>query len=178
MRRQIVSLALVGCLVYISMGFACSKATTLSWTKEVVSALSEAKPLLESIGLPGDKIATAISWGNKLVETLENPNSGGDVKQIAASLINAVEEVVSQTGVIPDGPRKTLILAFLGIANIALHHIADNVTETAAGRVAAGPVVLKFKTKAVWKCRDAKSGQYKKMEFCKANPDISVVETK
>lgn len=177
MRQQLTSLGLCALLVYATMGLKCDKATTLSWSKEVVSALRECEPLLVQAGLPAAQIDTAISWGDKLVTALENPSTGtGDPKQIAASLISAFEQVVLQTNLITDANRKTLILAILGIANIALHHIADNITP--AQGMAAGPVVGRFKASKVWRCRDAKSGRYEKMAYCKANPTITVVETR
>lgn len=180
MRRQIVSVSLMFCLLYLSLGAGpCSKPNMLFWARESVSFLREAQPLLQSVGIPGDKIATAITWGDKLVVALEKPDTGtGDPKQIAQSLIKAFEEVILQTNIIPDGPKKTLILAILGLANIALRHIANQVTSTTAGRVAAGPEIIKFKNKPEWKCRNAKNGRWEKMEFCKKNPDISVVETR
>lgn len=176
-KKQIISLTLVAVLTYMSMGFACSKASTLSWAKESVLYLQEAEPLLVELGLPADKIELAISYDNKLISALEDPNSGnGDPKQLAESLITAVEAVVQQTNVITNQHKKVVILAILGLVNIALHHIADNVTSTPTGAFAAGPAVLKFKARPVWKCRSAQTGHYEKMEFCKAHPDVSVVE--
>jgi hypothetical protein len=176
LRRQLVALLLIANIAYWGSGFACSKASTLSWSREVVSALREAGPLLQSLGVPLDKLNVAISAGDSLVAALENPSSNTDTKALASNLIHAFEEVVAQTDVIGDANRKTLILAILGIADIALHHIVDSIPPTNA--VAASPAVLKFKASKVWQCRDAKTGKYQKMSFCKDHPDISVVETR
>lgn len=175
MRKQIISLALMGCLVYISAGFACSKATTLSFTKDAVSFLQEAEPLLVQVGLPDGKIKTAIEYGTKLITALETNST--DTKPLAEKLVAAFEEVVTQTNLIQDQKKKTLILAILGLTNIALHHVLDNITSTPTGAQGAGPALMKFKAKPVWKCRNAQSGRYEKMEFCKAHPDVTVVET-
>lgn len=174
--KDCIALTLV-CVLTLS-SVACFGTSTKKWAGIVVSSLREAQPLLVSVGLPADKINTAIEWGDKLVVALNNPdNTTSDPKKIAENLINAFEQVVLQTDIIQDQQKKTLILAILGIANIALHNIVDDVTSNPSARKAAGPVVLKFKQKTVWRCRNAKSGKWEKMEFCKANPATSVVET-
>lgn len=173
--RRLTSIGLSLVLLYTTYGFACSKASTLTWAQEAVSALHEAGPLLQSVGVPLDKLNVAISAGDRLVAALQDP-AAGDPKQLAGLLIHAFEDVVAQTNIIGDANRKTLILAILGIANIALHHIADSIPP--AAHTAAGPVVLRFKAQPVWKCRDARSGHYQRMAYCKAHPDTSVVETR
>jgi hypothetical protein len=176
MRRQILSLTLICCMAYFGYGFACSKASTLSWSKEGVSALQEAQPLLVAAGLPADKITTAIEWGNKLVAKLEDPSSTpADPASLARGVITAFQDVVAQTNLIKDQQKKVVVLAILGIANIALHHIADAVLTPTSG-VALDPVVGKFKAAKPWRCRSSQTGKFEKMSFCKNNPAVSVVE--
>lgn len=179
MRRQLISLGLVAVLTYVSMGLACDRASNLRLARIVVGSLRDAQPLLVTLGLPDDKITLAVTWGDKLVVALANPDSTPtDKREIVARLIDAFEQVVLQTNVITDPHKKTLILAILGIAQIALNQIANNVEDAAkSAKLSANQTIGRFAAKRQWRCRDAVSGKFKKMEYCKANPATSVVET-
>lgn len=179
MRRQIVSLALTMTLVYFGYGFACSKASMASAARDVVSALTDIQPILQQAGLPTDKVAQAITLGNKLVTYLEGgTTTNPDVIATISGLISAFNQLAAQTDLITNQHIKTLVIVSLGIANVALHYISNHVERQASGRLGASHTIAIFNKQKVWACRNAQTGRYEKMSFCKAHPDVTTVETR
>jgi hypothetical protein len=175
--RRLTAIGLAMALIYTTYGFACSRQSMLGAARDVVSALNDISPLLQQAGVSTAKLTQAISIANQLVTSFEN-NQDADTVALTSSLITAFNALAAESELITNQHTRTLVIVSLGIANVALHYIANHVERTASGRLGANHVIPRFNKQKVWACRDAQSGQYRKMSYCRAHPDVTVVETR
>lgn len=190
--RKLTAVALVLSLLVVSQSaFKCggiNKEKILPYAKETVSTLKDIRPILVAANYSVAKLDKAISAGDKLVAALESTGTGTGTKiELVASIINKVEDFAAETSLIKDPKTRTLILVGLAIADVALHRIADALAKDAesvpvTARRGAGvtrtseQVILEFKVKLKYRCRDSVSGQFRKLQYCKENPATTQVE--
>src|SRR5689334_15564029 len=171
MKRMVTALGLVMTLMYVSMGLTCSKSQLTSTAQDVFSALSDAQPLITQL-FPGKaaKFAEAVAEAKKLVDAVRASDKT-QAAALVADIFPVIDEVASDLG------ANTKVLALLGLANIGLHVLVNHLPQTAG--VSAGGQVAKlaqFRSRPVWRCRDAISGRFEQMQQCRAHPESTVVE--
>ena len=172
---RVAALVLVSALTFATLvsQTACTKGQMVAAAKDVASALHDAQPFITQL-VPGKaaRFAQAVGEAEKLVTAIEASD-----KTTAASLIAdifpAIDEVASDLG------ANTKVLAILAIANISLHFLVNHLPQSKMLAVAGGATYAKlaaFKQRPVWRCRDASSGRFLKMEQCRLRPAMTVVE--
>ncbi len=166
---------------------ACPQGQKLApYAEDFVESLSLSLPLLAPYPEIAQKAATTVNIGRQLVTALKSEN-GGDAGNIVESLISHFDQIVMEVNTLPvSQERKNQILLGLVGARIALGIIARNITKEVVA--AAGPQpkrstavrisrIQEFSKRKNWRCRSSQSGRFAPMSFCKAHPDVSVVET-
>ncbi len=141
MKRLLQPRALIALALALTMlTAACAPATFVDTTDEVVTALGEAQPIIRSLGTGGvikpelaqqidKRIEQAIKTGTNLRTAFENKDyiSASD---LLATLIKETERIASEDAtLIPDVTKRTVFLAALAGANIALHRLARNIDK-------------------------------------------------
>lgn len=160
-----------------------------SWATEAVAIAREIVPLFESAGHSSPFVTQAITAGDLLVTAL-NEHRDGDALEQAAAFIDATDGIVRDVLKIQDPGKRTLILATLAGARIALRHISEQLKEVEESGVvvsdgprrstrpnAALAKVRAFRTSKNFRCRSSQTGRFQSMSYCKAHPDVSQVET-
>jgi hypothetical protein len=155
--------------------------------KEVVGGINDTIPIFKANGLDITQLVRARDYGQQLITALETTDGSGS-GPLLTSLINTFSGIVASTDVISNPRTRTIILMSLAVANIALRRLADKLDDifvssgggqgAAAGMSHDVRVARAFKRRPVWRCRNSQTGQYAKMEFCKAHPDVSQIETR
>lgn len=171
------AIALVIALSLLST--ACPKKDNLVfWGEQVVGAATDAIPILTAAGVSTVKAEQFRDYGNKLVLAIKA--NDGTALGYAASCIDLLEQVANDAKLITDPARRTTVLVILAVAEVALHHIANALPAPQAGRMSAGrsaTTIQNFKAKKAWRCRSSQTGRYAKMDYCRAHPDVTTVET-
>lgn len=191
MLRRITGLAmtLVLALGVIATQTACDKPALIKNARRVSAALKEVAPILTVNGVSTARLNEAITTADGLIAALEG--SGTDpatTLEIVSTLISQFNALVAQDVVrITNPATRTIVLVGLAVGNIALRNIADALAEEAANRPVTGgmgasagrhaAVIRAFRAKPKWRCRNASSGRFAKMDYCKQFPANSVVET-
>jgi hypothetical protein len=163
-----------------------------SWATEAVGIAREIVPIFESAGYSSHYVGEAIGAGDLLVTAL-NAHKDADALEQAAAMIDATNGIISDVINIQDQTKRTLILATLAGARIALRHISEKLKDVEdSGAVVAGGGGMKgarrggntalakvraFRTSKNFRCRSSQSGRWVEMSYCKAHPDVSQVET-
>jgi hypothetical protein len=198
-RRQL-ALALILALFCLSLlgcgedGSQLTKADFIRYSHTTVTALTDVVPLLKANNISTVKFEKAIDIGDRLVTAFENSQNSAAL-DLTSALITAFEEIVAEVDLIKDQRVKTVVLVGLAAGHIALTHLADLMDDTIAqvesGRFsvpgvmswqnpqtdAAKATIKAFKKKKQWRCKNATTGRFEKMEFCKLNPETSYVVT-
>lgn len=171
--------------------------------REVISGLRDAVPILNSAGVSTVNLQKGINTGDHLVTAFENSDSRNALL-LTADLIDAFEASEVDAQLIKDGVTRTIVMTGLALAKIALRRLASRVDNAVA--LAESPRAKTFgvrvpgvtsfqdsqqkskaqeakqKIKALLKkkqsrCKNAKTGRFEKMEFCKAYPELSYIVT-
>lgn len=170
----------------------------LRYSRETVNALRDVVPVLRANQISVAALESGIGIGDRLVRAFES-NQNAAALLLTAELITVFEASQAEFESLNDGLVKTAILVAMAFANAALRRLADVVEETVVAIDARGVKVpgvssfqnsaakskaerakekiKAFKKKKQWRCKNARTGRFEKMEFCKANPDISYVVT-
>jgi len=180
MKRLVIPILITAMLLTQT---ACpSKQSMLSWSEKAVSGLTKALPMLENAGVNGAKIREAVQIGNQLVAAFK-ANDNESALGLTSTFITAFEGIVTDTERVSNPATRTTILVVLSIVDLAIRYIADELAEDVP-RMSPGlrgaPGVAKlarYREKKKWRCRNASSGRFEKMDFCRQNPASSVVET-
>jgi hypothetical protein len=148
--RLLTSFLLATCLIYASLGFACSKAQLTSTAKDVLGALKDAQPFIAQL-LPGKAAAFAalIPEAERLVAAVQNSD-----KATALALVADIGPTLSQ--IAADLHANANVMAILAVANIGLHFLVNHLPATVGKGASASPVMaraMQFKQEAVWGCR-------------------------
>ncbi len=201
-RSRLMSVLLIAALLLTMSGCFGEKAPTrdafIRYSRETVAGMRDVVPILRANNISTTKLETGIDVGDRLVTAFENNNSA-DALALTAELISAFEEAQLDFELISDGRVRTAVLIGLAVANIALRRLADLVDEGIAALKAyrislpgvtafqdsavkskaeeAKAKIREFRKKKQWRCKNAKTGRFEKMEFCKANPEQSYVVT-
>lgn len=101
----------------------------------------------------------------------------------AAAITRSLEQLIAvDSKLIPQG-KRTLVLALLAAADIAISEIANHTqkeadapTKVVLSRSADAQVMIKYAAKPRLQCRSSITGRFEKMDYCKANPNNSTVE--
>lgn len=183
MRRQRMTLvALALALVLVSQtAFTCSRRDMISYAGDVVSALTDALPLLTQGGVQTAKIQQAITIGNQLVTAFRD-NQDASALQLTSALITQFQSIADDAGLIPNPMTRTRILVTLALGNVALHYISNHIhSEVPSGVLSASPALVVIRMEArkpIWRCRSSQTGKFSPMSYCKQHPDVSTVERK
>lgn len=172
MRLQRTAVTLLLCLALLNT--ACPKKTdTIFWTEQVVGAGEEVITILDANGVNTDRAKQFTYYGRQALIAIkaDDGTALGHVEQC----ITLLTAVANDAKVIKDRVKRTLALAILGIANRYLHNLADQLPKGIT--TASARAVGNFAKQKKWRCRDSVSGQFRKMEYCKANPATTTVET-
>lgn len=156
---------------------ACPKKENLIfWGEQVTDAASDVIIILKANGRDTTKAERFRDYGVKLVAAIKANN--GTALGYAASAIEILDQVAIEVQQMPDTNTKKIALAILGIANIALHRLVSSLPESAGQSNSREAEALeRFRAKKRWRCRDSVNGRYAKMEYCRANPATTTVET-
>lgn len=181
MRKSIAITAVLALLIATQSN--CSKSKAASYVRTAVSALKDTRTILASNNLPTGKLDLAITAGDAAAAAFSSGATNSI--ELASAFITAFEGVVSDVDVIPNEKLRTMLMVALVVGNIALHALAEILAQDEAANPAIAARVRgssnvnpieEFRRKPNWKCRNASTGRYEKMEFCKANSASSVVE--
>lgn len=170
----------------------------IRYSRETVSLLRDVVPILNANHISTITIEKSINVGDRLVTAFEN-NDNANALLLTADLITAFEAAEGEYLLLKDGSAKTLILVGTALAKVALRHLANLVDDTLAAadhyRVSVPGVtsfqsssqqsqadqakekIRAFKKKKQSRCKNAVTGRFEKLEFCKANPSTSYVVT-
>lgn len=190
MRRAVIAIGLaMVLLVTIATQTACEKGTLVANAKRVSTALKEAAPILTINGVSTARLTETIATTDALIAQLEGGGTNpATTLETVSTLISQFNALVAQDVVrITNPATRTIVLVGLAVGNIALRNIADALAEEVAklpatGGMSAGmdhnaAVIRTFRAKPKWRCRNASSGRFAKMDYCKQFPANSVVET-
>jgi len=175
-----------------------SREDYIRYSREAVSALRDVVPILRANNISTAKFETGINIGDRLVTAFEN-NQNADALDLTAELMTTFEQVVVEVDLIKDNKVKTIVLVGLAVGHVALRHLAGLIekavvsveasrisvpgitsfqSSTAQSKAEEAKAKIKaFKKKKQWRCKNALTGRFEKMEFCKANPATSYVVT-
>lgn len=111
-------------------------------------------------------------------------NSGDNSTAIAkaASVTRALETLISTDSQLLPANKRTLFLAILAAADIAIHEIAAHVNQMApaiAKTASTNPdvaVMVNYAAKPKLRARNSQTGRFVSLSFAKAHPDITQVE--
>jgi hypothetical protein len=113
-------------------------------------------------------------------------NAGDNTSAVdyARQLIMLFNLLTDDAKAIQNPTTRTIILVALFIVNEKLTDLANKVAavpetvKVAASRRNSSAVntIEAFRAKKNWRCRSSQTGQFAKMEYCKAHPDVSVIE--
>lgn len=160
---------------------ACDKNKMVSYAGDVVSALTDASPLLVQAGVDTIKLDKAVGIANQLVQAFKNNDTSGAVN-LTSVLITQFQIIAGDASNVSNPATRTRILVALALGNVALHYISNHiVTEAAsvpAGRRGAPAlsVIRQEAERPIWRCRSSKTGRFEKMAECRAHPDTTQVE--
>lgn len=141
-------------MVTVLSGFACSKATILDRTEDVLFSLKEAQPLIERF-LPSasPKIAQAVTIAEKLRDSVAVSDAVKPVEYLQ-DLIPVFQDIVkNDVPQITDPNVRVAILTALALADIALHYLVDKlkpVVPLAPGATPKMVAVFDFSREPVW----------------------------
>lgn len=188
--RKVLALILTS---VIALNLACSTAQLVKLADRAGSVAVKLKPVIAPLVASGqlpadlpDRLDQFHDITGKLADAFRNQT--GNAIELTATAIRLVETFINDDAVkIQDPGTRTLVLAILAGADIALGEISDSISGGAAnhpaiarGIVAAHPedsaTVASFAKKPRLRCRDSKTGRFAKMEICEANPDTTTVE--
>jgi hypothetical protein len=161
---------------------ACDRKEMVSYAEDIVAGVNDAIPILSAAGAPTANLQIAANIGSNLVVAFKN-NETANAVDLTAALIPAFEAVFSDANLIRDPGQRTIALATLAIARVGLRYISKRMVEEASKLPQAArsggkaATITRFAKTKDWHCRDSVSGQFKKMEYCKAHPATSQVET-
>lgn len=180
LKPKFAALALIACFAFTQT--ACDQ-NIVDNARLIVSVTTEVLPIFASAGVNVAKVQKAVDIANKLVTALEQNNSSDAVK-LTAALIPVFQEIVSDASLIQNPRTRTLVLATLAAAQIALRYISQKIQTKATdvgmapamGASRDGSVISEFAKKEKWRCRSSVTGKFEKMEVCKAHPDTTTVE--
>jgi hypothetical protein len=175
-----------------------TKEEILRYAREGVGALNDILPILRANSIGTAKIEKGIQVGNKVLAAFEN-NQSSDALLLTAELLDVFDQSVAEFELLKDGSAKTAILVGCAIAQVALRHFASLVESSVTaveGYRSSVPGVTSFqdssaKTKAEeakakikafkkqkqFRCKNAVTGKFAEMAYCKANPETSYVVT-
>lgn len=175
--RKVYSLVLCAGLIYLSMGFACDKATVISRSRRIVSIAEKTLPIFQTNGVDTALLREFIDGAKQLVTAAEQ-NQTENALALAASLTKAFDEILIQVDLIRDSKIKTLVLVGLEVLNVSLEELAQDLQGSLpTGRVGGDAAMVRaFAQRRAWKCRSSQTGRFEKMKWCAAHPDISTVE--
>jgi hypothetical protein len=155
--------------------------------KEVVGGLNDTIPIFQANGLDITQLVRARDYGQQLITALETTDGSGS-GPLLTSLINTFSGIIASTDVISDPRVRTIVLVSLAVANIALRRLADKLDDAiatvgaggmgAAAGSADARTARAFKRRPAWRCRNSQTGRFATMDFCRAYPAISQVETR
>lgn len=175
----VIPLVALTSTVVITQG--CDKESALKNSRRANSVLREVVPIFQANGLSTVRLQEAITLSDRLIVALETGGTGSDPVALVSALISTFNALVSEDVLKIQNPQtKTIILVSLAIANIALREIANALAEEAPPTARSSRdanVIESFRASPKWRCRDSVSGQFRKMDYCKANPSTSTVET-
>jgi hypothetical protein len=113
--------------------------------------------------------------------------SSSDAIEITARLTTFVRQLVDQDAqLIPAGPKRTLVLAILAAAEIALDEISDSFGKAAAanpitaravkaGHATAAETIAAFKNRCALHARSSVTGRYVTITYAEAHPEETYV---
>ncbi len=176
-----------------------TKQEFVAYAREGVTAMREdVLPILRANNIKTEKWEKGIGVGDKLVIAFEN-NQNGDALLLTADLLNAFDDSVLDFELIKDGKVKTAVLVGCAIARIALRRLASLVQNTVTAIEAPGIIlpgvtsfqnsgaqtkaeeakatIKAFAKKKQFRCKNAATGKFAPMAYCKANPETSYVVT-
>jgi len=144
---------------------------------DVISSVEAAVPLLQAEGVD-TKLATDV------LDLARKFKTDPTAATLEACTI-AFDKLTARAQQIANPTKRTAVLVALVAANITLQKLAQKYltlstrhpSDTRLGGANTRVALSKVAHRAAWRCRDASGGQYRDMEFCKAHPDTSVVET-
>ncbi len=183
--RPITAILLSAVLLMSTMAFKCGDGTKtpeqekqefIAYAQDIVGAFTDARSLVVSLnpGLAGRyDIATQIA--RDLLAATQNSNET-EAARLVVALVPAFTSIAGEfTG-------NTKILAILALGQIGLRFYANhymNAVRTGGGQGASAgnSRVRAFARAKNWRCRSSQNGRFQKMEFCRAHPDVSQVET-
>lgn len=143
-------LAGVGAILELSSGFACSKNQLLGYANDVLSSFKDAQPYISQL-LPNQValFTKLIASAGDLVTAITNSDKTGALA-ILSDITPSFGQIATALGGSPT------VLAILGIADIALHFIANNISGIVAKpgtRISSQlATVNSFKAQRVWGC--------------------------
>lgn len=184
--NRIGSLALAAVLSFaLVTQLACNTPDLVKNARRVSTALKAVVPIFSANGIGTMRLAVAIDIADRLITAFETNNNAAAL-ELTSALITEFNALVSQDVVrITNPATRTIVLVGLAVANIALHQISDALAEQPAGVLRrADPssaqkvqTIVAFGQRKNWRCRNASSGKFAPMSFCKQFPANSVVET-
>lgn len=188
----------LGSVACFGGGKAPTKEEFVADAREVIGGMRDALPVLQGAGVNTRNLEKGINTGDTLISAFEN-NDTSNALLLVADLISAFEASEADAQLIPDSRKKIFVLAGLALTKIALRRLASRVDSAVVAADVAGVKVsgvtsfddnkqkskaqeAKRKIKAFIKkkqsrCKNAKSGRFEKMEFCRQFPDLSYVIT-
>jgi hypothetical protein len=159
MKRTASVVALV-CILTLSLAFVgCTKKEVVNSASDVIDGLKQARPLVQSLVDAGkldavkaqktfDRLDSADHLAINLRAAFERDDQAGAIK-ILQDIIAAVDQLAREDATLfADTTNRLEFLAALGLANIALHFLANRVhakisTTTPAQKVAAAALIAR-----------------------------------
>lgn len=173
MRQLTRALALFLTLTLTLASIACDSASI----NTVIKYTQRALPLLSAAGV-------SLANAQQVIDLSKQFQTNPQAATLSAITL-AFDRLVAEAQGIPEQGKRTAVLVALVAANIALQELADKYLARVAAnpndpRLGAPQVRATLRHRAQrepWACRNAQTGKFEKMEFCKAHPERSVVET-
>lgn len=197
--RSIRTIA-IALLLTFSLGtqMACDPKQLAKNADRGAKALTQTKPVIQSLidggAIPRDKgeqILERLDQGASTFTALAGAFRGGDntsALDYTEKLVGTVNQLIStDVLLIHDQAKRTLVLAFLSAADIALGIISDNLSKEAAkhpaiARVARGSrpsganAIEEYAKQPRLRARDSRTGRFVTMDYAKAHSDVTVIE--
>lgn len=171
----------------------------LRYSRLTADGLKDVVRILHTNNIQSKGFDKAVDLADKGVAAFEQ-HRDADGLALTAALIDVFEnEVVADVDLIKNQTTRTVVMVAVAVARVALTQLSaaiDKVITVAevyrisipgvtafqssdaqTKAEAAKAKIKAFKKKKQWRCKNAVTGRFEKMDFCKAHPETSVVIT-
>lgn len=198
LHRSLRGVAAIVMAFALIVNFACSPAKLARTADRGATACRKTKPIIQDLidtgGIGRDKgeaILEKLSKGESTFTALATAFRDGDnagALGLANTLVDVVDQLIATDVLaIKDPAKRTLVLAFLSAADLALGIIGDDLAREVekapvtavvarASNTSSLDAIEAYVKKKRLRARDATTGRFVTMDYAKANPSTTVIE--